>query len=151
MISSEEKGGSHGCARSPNLIRYKHDSTKQGRKNPMMLKERQLAGEMEEEIREPVHFWKDKTPCWEMCHCPEDIKSQCPVPKYTSLPCWQIEGTYLKLSDKGEKGDDIRICRVCRVYKKYGNGKPIDIKLRGKGLDSHCRALKEKCQECQVY
>jgi hypothetical protein len=112
----------------------------------MVLKERLLAGEMEEVIGELVHFWKDKTPCWEMCHCPEDIRSQCPVPKYPSLPCWEVEGTYLKLSDDGEKGDDTSICRVCRVYKKYGQDKPIEIRLRGKGRDSYCRAIKEKCQ-----
>ena len=112
----------------------------------MVLKERQLAGEIKEEIRELDNFWKNKTPCWEMCHCPEDIKSQCPVLKNTSLPCWEIEGTYIKLSDDGDKGDDTSICRVCRVYKKYGLDKPIDIRLRGKGLDSYCRALKEKCQ-----
>ena len=112
----------------------------------MTLKERQPADEMEDETIEPVHFWKDKTPCWEMCHCPEDIKSQCPVPKHPFLPCWEIEGTYLKLSNDGEKGDDISICQVCRVYKRYGEGNPIVIKLHGKGLDSCYRALKEKCQ-----
>ena len=52
----------------------------------------------------------------------------------------------MKLSDDGDKGDDMSICRVCRVYKRYGQGKPIEIRLRGKGLDSHYRALKEKCR-----
>ena len=81
-----------------------------------------------------------------MCHCPEDIKSQCPASKYPFLPCWEIEGTYLKLSDDGVKGDDLSICQVCRVYKRYGEGKEIEIRLRGKGLDTYCRSLKEKCQ-----
>jgi hypothetical protein len=113
----------------------------------MVLKER--VQELEKEINEPFNFWQDKTPCWEMCHCPEDIKSQCPAYKNAHLPCWEIEGTYLKLSDDGTRGDDLSICQTCRVYKKYGAGKPIEIKLRGKGLDTYCRSLQEKCQEIE--
>ena len=111
-----------------------------------MLKERQILQEVEEEVRETSDFWQDKIPCWEMCHCPEDIKGQCPASKYPFLPCWEIEGTYLKLSDDSQKGDDTSICRVCRVYKRYGESKPIEIKLRGKGLDTYYRFVKEKCQ-----
>ncbi|GEM_PF-530067 len=89
-------------------------------------------------------FWDDKTPCWEMCHCPEEIRNDCPATKYATSPCWEIEGTYLKLSDDGKRGDDVRICKVCRVYKKYGQGKPIETKLLNKGVDSYLRNLKTK-------
>ena len=96
-------------------------------------------------------FWEGKRPCWEICHCPESTRSQCPAPQYPFLPCWEIEGTYLKLSDDVNNGDDTSICRICRVYRRYGQGKPIEIRLRDKGLDSHCRSLKEKCQTSEYY
>jgi len=82
-------------------------------------------------------FWAGKTPCWQMCHCPAAIRDECPASKYTSYPCWEIEGTYSKLQMKGNvaTGTDTSICEVCRVYKMYSNGKPIDLKLRGKGID----------------
>jgi len=91
-------------------------------------------------------FWTDKKPCWEMCHCPESIRSQCPAPKYPFLPCWEIEGTYLKLSDNGYKGDNNSLCRVCRVYRTYGRKEAIDIKLWGRGLDAQFRELSEKAE-----
>jgi hypothetical protein len=82
-------------------------------------------------------FWAGKTPCWEMCHCPPAIRDECPASKYTSLPCWEIEGTYSKLQMKGNvaTGTDTSICEVCRVHKMYGNDKPIELKLRGRGID----------------
>jgi hypothetical protein len=83
------------------------------------------------------NFWSDKQPCWEKCHCPELIKAECPSTKYQFLPCWEIEGTYCKLDDHGSTGKDTSICEVCRVYKKYGNGEPIKLKLYGKGLNTH--------------
>ena len=60
-------------------------------------------------------FWESKGPCWEMCQCPETIRSECPAYKYQSLPCWEIEGTYCKLDDYGARGDDTSICQICRV------------------------------------
>ena len=90
-------------------------------------------------------FWRNKTPCWHMCHCPDDIRSNCPAFRYQHLPCWEIEGTYLKLSDDGSKGDDTSICQTCRVYRRYGEGRPIRIKLRGKGLDESGKSLKAAC------
>lgn len=82
-------------------------------------------------------FWAGKTPCWQMCHCPPVIRDECPASTYTSLPCWEIEGTYSKLQmkDNVATGTDTSICEVCRVYKMYGDGKPIELKLRGKGID----------------
>lgn len=82
-------------------------------------------------------FWAGKTPCWQMCHCPPAIRDECPGSKYTSLPCWEIEGTYCKLQMKGNiaTGTDTSICEVCRVHKLYGNDKPIELKLRGRGID----------------
>jgi len=95
-------------------------------------------------------FWQGKTPCWEMCHCSEVIKSECPAPKYPSLPCWEIEGTYCKLTDDGTSGRDISICRRCRVYKRWGENKPIELKLSGKGIDSFRRFLREKTEEVSL-
>jgi hypothetical protein len=80
-------------------------------------------------------FWEAKTPCWEMFRCPEEIRSECPAYKYRSLPCWEIEGTYCKLYDYGAKGDGTDICQHCRVYKRWGHGEPIEIKLCGKGFN----------------
>ncbi|GAF75051.1 unnamed protein product, partial [marine sediment metagenome] len=85
---------------------------------------------------EGVGFWKDKTPCWEMLRCPEAIRNECPAFKHQGLPCWQIEGTYSKLDDYGTKGDRTDICRVCRVYKRWGQGEPIEIKLAGQGFNA---------------
>jgi len=83
------------------------------------------------------NFWTGKTPCWQMCHCPPAIRDECPASKYTSYPCWEIEGTYSKLQMKGNAatGTDTSICEVCRVHKMYGDNKPIVLKLRGKGID----------------
>lgn len=94
-----------------------------------------------------VNFWQGKTPCWEMCHCSEAIKSECPATKYPSLPCWEIEGTYCKLTDDGTSGKDISICQRCRVYRRWGENKPIELKLSGKGIDSFRRFLREKTEE----
>jgi hypothetical protein len=86
-------------------------------------------------------FWEGKTPCWEMFRCPEAVRSECPAFNYRSLPCWEIEGTYCKLDDYGATGQDTSVCEVCRVYKKWGHGEPIEIKLLGKGIDTSLRAL----------
>ncbi len=91
-------------------------------------------------------FWQDKVPCWEMCHCPESIKETCPAPKYTEYPCWEIEGTYLKLAENGESGDDTSICQICRVFKRYGDGKLIQLRLLGKGIDAYLRNLKRQTE-----
>jgi len=80
-------------------------------------------------------FWEGKTPCWEMFRCPEEVRNECPAFKYRSLPCWEVEGTYCKLFDYGAKGDGTDICQYCRVYKRWGQGEPIEIKLRGKGFN----------------
>jgi len=85
-------------------------------------------------------FWEEKTPCWEMFRCPEEMRNECPAFKYRSLPCWQIEGTYCKLYDYGAKGDGTDICQVCRVYKRWGHGEPIQIKLLGKGFNATAKA-----------
>jgi hypothetical protein len=95
------------------------------------------------EIKEqPVNIWDGVAPCWEKCHCPEIIKSDCPAPKYQFLYCWEIEGTYCKLNDYGARGDDTSICESCRVYKKYGNNNPIQLKLFGRGINTKLDSLK---------
>ena len=80
-------------------------------------------------------FWEGKTPCWEMFHCPDELRDECPAFKYRTLPCWEIEGTYCKLYDYGAKGDGTDICRYCRVYKRWGQGEPVELKLFGKGFN----------------
>jgi hypothetical protein len=75
-------------------------------------------------------FWQGKTPCWEMVHCPETIRSQCPASKGHPAACWEIEGTYCKLPS----GQDTSTCEVCVVYKRWGGGKPITIKVTGPGI-----------------
>ncbi|MBU2009428.1 MAG: hypothetical protein KJ624_06315, partial [Chloroflexi bacterium] len=82
-------------------------------------------------------------PCWRMCHCPPAIKEECPASKHPILPCWEIEGTYCKLQTESEgvSGTGIAICKVCRVYKTYGRGRPIEIKLFGKGINSSLVSL----------
>jgi len=86
-------------------------------------------------------FWEGKTPCWEMFRCPEAMKTECPAFKYRSLPCWEIEGTYGKLYDYGAKGDGTDICQMCRVYKRWGHGESIEIKLLGKGFNTSGKQL----------
>ncbi|MBN1374993.1 MAG: hypothetical protein JXA01_02435 [Dehalococcoidia bacterium] len=92
---------------------------------------------------ESSNYWADKQPCWEKCHCPEMIKADCPSAKYQFLPCWEIEGTYCKLDDHGATGKDTSICEVCRVYKKYGNGEPVRMKLWGKGMNVHIAEIEK--------
>lgn len=117
-----------------------------GKEERQMKAEGKRIKNLVEEEKETLGFWHDKTPCWEMCHCPENIRNECPAPKYPTYPCWEIEGTYLKLRDDGSSGCDTHICRVCRVYTKYGQGKPIQIKLFNKGVDARLRLLKEKAE-----
>ena len=93
-------------------------------------------------LTEPgLGFWEGKIPCWEMFRCPEAMRNECPAFKYRTLPCWQIEGTYCKLFDYGARGDGAEICENCRVYKRWGHGEPIEIKLLGKGFDTTTKEL----------
>ena len=89
-------------------------------------------------------FWEGKTPCWEMFRCPEAMRNECPAFKYRSLPYWEIEGTYCKLYDYGAKGDGTDICQVCRVYKRWGHGEPIQLKLSGKGFNATAKSIPRK-------
>jgi hypothetical protein len=89
------------------------------------------------------NFWADKMSCWEKSHCPEMIKTECPAVKFQFLACWEIEGTYCKLDDKGATGRDTSVCETCQVYKKYGNDEPIRIKLFGRGIDTHLREMEK--------
>ena len=132
--------------RLPELINYKKGNNGWVKIMFNTIRIKPVNQKLEDEVKQSTNFWQGKTPCWEMCHCPESIKSQCPAPRNLSLPCWEIEGTYLKLSDDGNTGDDTSICSVCKVYKRYSEGKLIEIRLRGRGLDSYCRSLREKCQ-----
>jgi len=97
--------------------------------------------------KETEGFWAGKAPCWEMCHCPQMIREECPATKYPSLPCWEIEGTYCKLDDYGATGTDTSICQVCRVYKRWGGAQPIRIKLFGKGIDASLKSLAKMAEK----
>ena len=110
--------------------------TSRGRRD-VAVKEKELLWEMYE------GFWEGREPCWRMCHCPPAIKEECPASKYSILPCWEIEGTYCKLQIEPEtvSGTDTSICKVCRVYKTYGRGRPIELKLFGKGINSSLVSL----------
>jgi hypothetical protein len=111
-------------------------ATMKGRIKQMV---REAPGEKEEPVEESgADFWAGKTACWQMCNCPPAIRDDCPASKYTSLPCWEIEGTYSKLRKKGNvvTGTDTSVCETCRVYKKYGGDKPIELKLFGRGIDT---------------
>lgn len=94
------------------------------------------ATKVEIEGEKGFNFWTDKSPCWEISHCTNMVKAECPAHKYQFLPCWEIEGTYCKLDDYGANGKDTSICEICRVYKTYGEGKPIELKLLGRGIDT---------------
>lgn len=89
-------------------------------------------------------FWADREACWEKCHCPEMIQAECPATRYQFLPCWEIEGTYCKLDDRGATGRDTTVCQTCRVYREYGQGKEIKLKLFGRGLDTGLRELEKE-------
>ena len=110
----------------------------------MVAKDRGLKEISEREVT--PDFWQEKTPCWEICHCPEVIKRECPAPKYRYFPCWEIEGTYCKLTADGTSGNSINICQTCQVYKRWGANKPIELRLFGKGIDSFRRYLEEKSE-----
>jgi hypothetical protein len=80
-------------------------------------------------------FWEEKTPCWEMCHCAELVRSDCPAFREPYEPCWTVEGTYCKVTDYGTRGDDTSICAVCRVYKRWGAGQPIELRVHAKAKE----------------
>ena len=89
------------------------------------------------------NFWTGIKPCWEMSHCTNMVKAECPAFTYQFLPCWEIEGTYCKLDDYGANGKDTSICEMCQVYRKYGEGKPIQLKLLGRGIDTSLKMLEK--------
>ena len=89
-----------------------------------------------------MDFWHGKTPCWEMTGCPESVREACPVAGNQSLPCWEIEGTYVKLDDRGACGQDVSLCAECPVYKKWGEGACIRVRLFGQGIDTSLSAIK---------
>jgi len=92
-------------------------------------------------------FWEGKTPCWEMFQCPVEVRNECPAFKYRSQPCWEMEGTYHKQFDYGEKGEGIDICQSCRVYKRWADEKSIEVKLRGNKLKD---ADQQRSRQCSM-
>lgn len=94
-------------------------------------------------------FWAGRTACWEMFGCPPDVRSECPAFAYRATPCWEIEGTYCKLSD-GQKGAATQVCESCRVYKKYGHAEPIRIRLFGKGFDPVAKIFGRQAERLHI-
>ena len=90
-----------------------------------------------------VNFWYGKEACWDKCNCPPMIKAECPAARYQFLACWEIEGTYCKLDNRGATGRDTSVCQVCQIYIKYGYGEPIKLKLFGRGLDAGLKELEK--------
>lgn len=86
------------------------------------------------QVSENANFWHNRTPCWEILHCPEDVRNDCPAYYHRQYPCWEIEGTYSKWLEWGSLGLATDICVICKVYLTYGKGKPIRLTLRGKGI-----------------
>lgn len=82
-----------------------------------------------EQRRRQLGYWQGKTPCWEMLHCPETIREQCPVFRKENMPGWEIGGLYCQLFDsRGGIGNFTDVCRLCRVYRKWGHGE-LDASL----------------------
>lgn len=86
------------------------------------------------DVRDLENFWRGKTSCWETMSCPESIRADCPAPHHRQYPCWEIEGTYCKWDGWGNLGIDTSLCLICQVYLKWGGGRPIELKLWGKGI-----------------
>ena len=81
-----------------------------------------------------VDFWSKRISCWDLTHCPEPVRNDCPAYHNRRYPCWEIEGTYCKWVEWGTLGLDTETCLVCTVYLTYGKGTPIRLILRGKGI-----------------
>ena len=88
-------------------------------------------------------FWEGKVPCWEMLRCPRSIRDLCPASRHQELPCWEMEGTYAKLTRVNGMvtGCDTEVCTVCRVHKRWGNQQPAVIRLFGEGINNRPGAL----------
>lgn len=63
-------------------------------------------------------FWADKTPCWEIRSCVDQVRRECPAYRDQSRPCWEAEGTPCEeLLQKST-------CFVCEVFRLYFPGMP---------------------------
>jgi hypothetical protein len=112
--------------------------------------ERAIAEAKGKVVLEPAKgFWEEKTPCWELNHCPETIRDKCPAFTDQNLPCWKVEGTFYKRSFElnGKICIDTSICQVCRVYKKYGAGEPIELEPVGSGIDARVRSVEDLAEK----
>jgi hypothetical protein len=105
-----------------------------------------LEGGLDARDNRTTTFWADKTPCWEICNCPTQIREECPAYTNRLLPCWEIEGTYGKLAIEGglANGRNTTTCQTCRVYRKYGCGQPICHRLVGAGIDNYLNSIVEQ-------
>jgi hypothetical protein len=48
--------------------------------------------------------------------------------------CWEIEGAYCNWNDWGSMGVETSVCQLCEVHSRWGTGKSVELKLRGKGM-----------------
>lgn len=59
-------------------------------------------------------FWCDKSACWEMLGCPEEVSSRCIAHQKPERPCWEYLETQCK------KVVNLPVdCRDCKVFKMY--------------------------------
>ena len=58
---------------------------------------------------------------------------------FTDGRCDPLGGVGSDVAD----GKDTSICEVCRVYKTYGEGKPIQLKLMGRGINTSLQMLEK--------
>ena len=63
-------------------------------------------------------------PCWEVIHCPIEIRNKCNGFLNHSEPCWAVKGN--------ESACTSNECRNCTVYKDYGDCGSIKNFIRTK-------------------
>jgi len=149
MTSGERKGKIYGVGYGEvEILPKAYEAQGTSKRGGVETVKKKVAEQVEEQVLvgPALGFWEGKTPCWEMVRCPEAIKIDCPAFKYRSLPCWEIQGTYSKLNASGSIGLDTSICKICLVYKRYGHGEPINLKLFGKGIDTSLKPIEKSAK-----
>ena len=104
-----------GCRGLRWVLNYSHPEKEQGQSEAKEMAKTMEKIETAAETRDDkgFKFWTGKSPCWELSHCTNMVKAECPAFKYQFLPCWEIEGTYCKLDDYGADGKVIRCRTIC--------------------------------------
>ncbi len=59
-------------------------------------------------------------PCWEITHCPPDIREACPAWEFQSGHlCWFINGTVCQGKPRGSWSEKMTLCRKCDVFVSF--------------------------------